>query len=516
MRKNFSDIIMLRESLKGVPSDVGVAMFVKNPWHSQSGLAYVGAFVGSGKDDSLNAILCLDDRTQSVYAVEPGSVDEIAMDCTVAKLQHQAERGHLIPVVSRTFPDGQRGMDFMYLDKSQGGDGVYRHYPVDAVQRDILADERGRRGGETIYDESRQCFLSPSEGKAIPNLSYALSQSLLYRNDVRQMGNNDYRVIIDHRSPSGINERVAHFLSSAWSGSFHLSTVPARDNAVGMALFRVFSDAQKFSYEYNRWERLAIDAAVDQAENAKWRDSWKNEDLRHIGCYVYAKGTSKRFMDDPCGDLVSAIRAKMPEWDDSQRSAAEGVIVDLKKMGYSRLLCQTVGVGRDVFFDRSIKTSSGSDLVGFHAIGLGISQPCMAYVITPDGDRAGRMSCVFLKDVDVSALKEGYGYMTSRWERNPLYKSPQRLDAVLAHAERVKSSSQKVYTPEQAQRVRRFLEEFSPDHREAVAAHIADSAHSLLLSEGRRVPQKWEADARSEILSLAVGVSRSEAQGMKR
>lgn len=87
MRRNFNDIIRLRESLKGVSPDVGVALFVKNPWHSTSGLAYVGVFIGPGGDESLNAFLCLDDRTQSVYPVDPKSVDELAVGVSRSETQ---------------------------------------------------------------------------------------------------------------------------------------------------------------------------------------------------------------------------------------------------------------------------------------------------------------------------------------------------------------------------------------------------------------------------------------------
>lgn len=461
MRKNFNVIVRLSEMpVSGFPLGTDVTVYVKQPWHSASGLAYVGARIGA--DPKGHAVLCLDDKTQKVYAVDPASVDELAVDQLYMKISHQAERGTLVPVTTRAFPDGRHEVSFHYKSTEVFSGGSYhRDYPFDIFQSDQLDVSNGKTGETARYSENLGCYICPSADSAL---------------------------------------QLSH------DGSFHMNN----DAELGQAIFKSFADARGFCYDYNRWPHHARSAAVTWAEHYHYYKNLQNPEKRYIDCYIHTKCVTNSFREDPCGELVAAINERMSGFTDEQKATAPLVATELYKMGYGRLVNQMVGSGRDVFFDDNILTSGNGKLVGFHTIDAYNSQP-MAYVITPEG----KMNLRSMGDLDVGSIKEAVDYVSSRWDKYPTYRSVQMEDAVKAHSERVRTSSAKAYTPLQHSLLERFLEEFTPDHRQAVAGFIADATRSRLVGAGVRVPDRWYADARQELSNLANGMLTSQHSGIK-
>ena len=513
--KTLDDLVRLRQSLEGIGAKVSVMMIVQHPFELKEGIAYCGAWVDGEGSHSVRGILARETQYGGLYRVDADIVDDFNIDQLVKKLEHQHKEGNLIPVVADNFEGEKFALDFKFFDKTAGVNGLYRHYPVDMNQIEILDPINSQMHGKAYYDNTNHVFVCSTPINALL-VAHAVSDELLHRNQVHHVGKNDYRVVVDFRNPSGLDQQVLKPLAFSLGGSAHVFYSPNRLNEIGIAYFKDYESAKDFADGYQNWKQRAVDAAVCRATDGNRRSEWINDESRYVSLYIQRNYHTVPFRNKPCQELIDAIEEKMQGLDPALRPHAESVINDLRLAGIAKMVNEFIGPsGKDFLLDDGINTKSGDVLVGFHTIDVKGGANPMVYVIT-ESVNGQKFSCKSISDVDTDSLKEGFYQMYDKIARYPEYRSPQIQQAVTMLRDRIVTPSAKMFTAGQHDALHNLLGVFRPEHTKAVADYVADATHSFMLRNGDRVPQKWEQDARKELTDLTNGVVRDASQTIRR
>lgn len=513
--KTLDDLVRLRQSLEGIDAKDSVMMFVQHPFELKEGIAYCGAWVDGEGSHPVRGILARETQYGGLYRVDTDILDAFNIDQIVKKLEHQRKEGNLIPVVAERFDGDKYSLDFRFFDKNIGEGGQYRHYPIDSNQLEVLDPINSQMHGKAYFDNAKRSFVCSTPINALL-VAYAVSDELLHRNRVHHVGKNDYRVVVDLRNPSGLDQKVLQSLAASLGGKGNVHYSPTRMNEIDITYFEDYASAKEFADSYPVWKQKAIDAAVCRATDGNRRSSWINDEGLYVSLYIQRNYHTNSFRDKPCQELVDAIEARMKDIDPSLHPHAASVINELRLAGVAKMVNEYIGPsGRDFLLQDGVDTKSGDVLVGFHTIDVKGGVSPMVYVIT-DGTDGKRFTSKSLGDVDVDSLKEGFYRMYDKWTRNPEYRSPQLQQAVTAFRSRIVDPSARSFTTGQHDILRNLLDVFRPENTKAVADYIADATHSFMLRSGDRVPQKWEQDARKELTDLTNGVIRDAGQTIRR